>query len=200
MLGLIVIGVILGYLAFSIFLIVATYKMSKRHGRRGWLPAGIVGLFMYLLVFWDHIPTLVAHKYYCDKYSGLIIYKTLEEWKPENPGAEETLVLNTEKDIPKRYGNKKIYTLNQRFVLHINKEQKLLNIVERTNQLVDSETNLPIAVLVDFDTDILPFTLGARSFRDYKGWLSMESCDSSGRYTEMNKFKKLMNEIENLGE
>src|SRR5690606_12988284 len=48
-------------------------------------------LIMYLIPFWDLIPTLVMHKYYCSAQAGFWVYKTPEEWAEENPGILETL-------------------------------------------------------------------------------------------------------------
>ncbi len=89
-------------------------------GKKPWLGAIIGFLIVFLPVFWDWIPTIVVHKYYCAKDSGFWVYKTLDQWKAENPGVMETLVVN--KGAPSRYerfddghGETSTYLLNDRF-------------------------------------------------------------------------------------
>lgn len=50
-----------------------------------------VSLVIFLPVFWDTIPTRMAHDYYCKNEAGFTQYKTLEQWKAENLGTWETL-------------------------------------------------------------------------------------------------------------
>ena len=96
------------------FLIWAAVDFAKRTGRNGkrWGFGAAIGL--YLLVFWDQIPTYVLHKYYCATEAGAWVYKTPEQWKAENPGVAETL---TWKDLSDNYRDdkKRWYVLNERF-------------------------------------------------------------------------------------
>lgn len=118
----------LGYIFFEILLvlgviwILSLYPLliwiavdfARRTGRSakrwGWGAA----LGMYLLVFWDQIPTYLLHHYYCATDAGVWIYKTPEQWKAENPGVAETL---TWKDVSDYYENDThgLFVLNERF-------------------------------------------------------------------------------------
>lgn len=121
--------------------------------RWGWGAA----LLMYSLVFWDWLPTVATHQYYCAKESGFWVYKTLDQWKAENPGVVETLVNN--KDAPswqERYGDGHgiidTYILNKRFNWIVRKEDlsRFLPII-RTEQVVkDALKNEVLARSVDF--------------------------------------------------
>jgi predicted PurR-regulated permease PerM len=95
MIGLLVLVVGAIYLAVLVFVTRAAYRWASRKGlpksRRILTVAGGF-LLVYLPVFWDHIPTLIMHKYYCEKEAGFWVYKTLEQWKTENPGVIEGLV------------------------------------------------------------------------------------------------------------
>jgi len=55
---------------------------------------------MYNLVFWDLIPTLAMHKYYCANEAGFWVYKTPEQWVKENPGVAKTLSMS---HLPEQY-------------------------------------------------------------------------------------------------
>lgn len=118
----------LGYIFFEILLILGliwiltlyplliwiAVDFARRTGRSakrwGWGAA----LGMYLLVFWDQIPTYVLHHYYCATEAGVWIYKTPEQWKAENPGVAETL---TWKDLSNESRNEthSWFVLNERF-------------------------------------------------------------------------------------
>ena len=80
MMGLIILIVFGLYLAFSIWVVWGTVRWAKRRQRRAWVWGILATLVMYHLVFWDLIPTKIAHQYYCDKYAGLKVYKTIEQW------------------------------------------------------------------------------------------------------------------------
>ncbi len=54
------------------------------------------GFIMYNLLFFDLIPVHAVHYYECEKEGGLTVYKTIEQWKRENPGVAETLNSNPE--------------------------------------------------------------------------------------------------------
>ena len=94
MLGLMVIGAALIYLVLLIGVTVWVYRWAKRRGYskgRAWGTAFAAFFVLWLLVFWDWIPTVAAHKYYCAKEGGFTVYKNLEQWQKENPGVVETL-------------------------------------------------------------------------------------------------------------
>jgi len=75
-------------------------------GKKRYLGAMIGFLIVYLPVFWDWLPTVALHQYYCSKESGFWIYKTLNQWKDENPGVIE----NLERIPPRQYLTKTQHT------------------------------------------------------------------------------------------
>jgi hypothetical protein len=80
------------YLLLSVGVVKWAIRYARDNGksakRWGWGAAFV----MYSLVFWDWIPTIATHQYYCAKDSGFWVYKTLDQWKAENPGVMEGLV------------------------------------------------------------------------------------------------------------
>lgn len=89
MFGLMVVGAGLLYLILWMGAVVWAHRWANGRGysKSKAMGMGIAAfLVMYLIPFWDHIPTLVAHKYYCEKEAGFWVYKTLDQWKAENPG------------------------------------------------------------------------------------------------------------------
>lgn len=91
MIGLLVLGAIGLYLLISVLVVRWAIRHARANGksakRWGWGAA----LGMYLLVFWDWIPTVAVHQYYCAADSGFWVYKTLDQWKVENPEGLEKI-------------------------------------------------------------------------------------------------------------
>ena len=91
--GLIVLAVMSLYLLISIGVVKGAIAYARERGesptRWGWSAA----LVMYLIPFWDLLPTIIADQYNCSNNSGFFVYKSVEEWKKLNPGVFETLSL-----------------------------------------------------------------------------------------------------------
>jgi hypothetical protein len=105
MLGLTVLLALGIYLTVSALVIWLVVRWAKKCGRRGWVWGGVAAFAMYNLVFWDWIPTVAMHKYYCSTEAGFWVYKTPEQWVKENPGVMETLRPYPRSKI---YGNEKL--------------------------------------------------------------------------------------------
>jgi len=84
MIGLMYLLALLLYLALSIAVVVAIGRWAKRSGKKRWAWMSGAGVVMYLLVFWDLVPTIVMHRYLCSTYAGMTIHKTPEAWLAEN--------------------------------------------------------------------------------------------------------------------
>ncbi len=80
-------------IAITFFVVVPlAVKHAAKHGRSKWRWGIGAFLLVYLPIFWDWIPTVAVHQFYCAKDSGFWVCKTLEQWKAENPGVMEGLV------------------------------------------------------------------------------------------------------------
>ena len=71
MFGLAVIGAFVLYAVVSLVVVLATASFAKKRGKRAWLWGLGAAFVMYNLVFWDWLPTVYVHKYYCEKEAGL---------------------------------------------------------------------------------------------------------------------------------
>lgn len=164
MFGLAVLIVMGLYLLISIVVVRWSIRYARNNGRSakrwGWGAA----LAMYMLVFWDWIPTVATHQYYCEKEAGFWVYKTVEQWKVENPGVMETLVYK--KGMPRiqtPWG--RATELNQRF-LHIYKHEGPLpfNRWRIETEIRDSKNGEVVAREIDFSTS------QERRQADWSGW------------------------------
>jgi hypothetical protein len=161
-------------LAFVVVMAVA-WTYAARTGRRKWRWALAGFLVVFLSIFWDWIPTVVAHQYHCATEAGFWVYKTVDQWKKENPGVMETLVAN--KGAPSAHG---AYILNQRFNWTIKEDRffPLNHMIRQEQQVVDSKTGEVLARYVDFSTSHEPRQAG---WSGWKFWLDSRHCIGGGQ-------------------
>ena len=112
---------------------------------------GVLGAVL-LLLFWDWLPTWIAYEYY-SRQAGLQVFKTLEQWKAENPGVAETLeAFQLNSDADKRSAMVYLpngvfrHPLNERFAVDEWKETPFLSVRVWRRQLIDPKAK---AVLVE---------------------------------------------------
>jgi hypothetical protein len=144
------------YLLISIGVVAWTVRRVRKSGRST-LRWGIGALVvLYMIPFWDWIPTFLAHEFHCARETGFWAYKTSTQWKTENPGMVERLVAKTPAR-PTRIGDMEnfvdTYFLNQRINWKIQKSGPLLiNVWRWQQEIVDNKTNEILARSVDFST------------------------------------------------
>ena len=175
--GLVVLGAIGLYLLISVAVVVGAIGYARKHGKKVWRWGGGAALVMYLLVFWDWIPTMAVHQYYCAKDSGFWVYKTLDQWKTENPGVLETL---TTQRIPlNKFERGENYSISTTFWnARINSTLKshgkiFLNLWRREDEITDAKTGEVLARYVDFSTSQEQRQAG---WSGWKFWLDSEDC------------------------
>ena len=147
--GLVIFAAIGLYLLISIGVVAWAIRYARKSGksakRWGW---GAL-LVMYLIPFWDWIPTVAVHQYYCAKDSGFWVYKTLDQWKAENPGVMEGLDSRLEIKLYDPNMKDRFWT-TQRFYTDVNRIP-VFHAVGRTEEVfVDAATHQPIARSVNF--------------------------------------------------
>lgn len=156
MIGLMVLLALGVYLAISAMVVWLSASWAKKRGRRGWVWGGVAAFVMYNLVFWDWIPTVATHQYYCAKDSGFWVYKTVDQWKAENPGVLERLVSNSKPILKTVYAGNNYTTtviLNSRFNWIVGKTGPfLVNRHQWIQELVDTQNGEVLARYVDFSS------------------------------------------------
>ncbi len=176
--GLVIFMVMGAYLLISFGVVAWAISYAKKNGK-GAIRWGMgVALVMFLIPCWDWIPTVVAHKYYCEKESGFWVYKTLDQWKAENPGVMETLVVNELRAPSTHEGDENnwtnTYVLNQR-IQQVSKHQGFLPFYrwKYESLLVDSKSGEVLVRATDF------YTAQERAgggWRGWKFWLAIDHC------------------------
>lgn len=173
------------YLLISIGVVAWAVSHAKKNGkstkRWGWGAA----LVMYMIPFWDWLPTVAVHQFYCAKDSGFWVYKTLDQWKAENPGVMETL--ETNKGAPStRQGDMENYTdtylLNQRINKIVKQNGPLLfNRWRHEEMLVDAKNDEVLARYINFSTSQERQQAG---WNGWKFWLSSRNCIDGGAHND----------------
>lgn len=174
MLGLLVILIGFIYLLISIGIIYFAARKAKQREIAGWKWGVPAALFMYFIVFLDHIPTVIAHTYYCKKEAGFTVYKTLKQWKEENPGVAESLDYE-EFSASEGDRNKYVRHLNQRFDSVFTRTTVFLSIKQRKYQIIDKSNNEVLAEYIDYSSG--GGFQNANTLTDYKLWLANNSCE-----------------------
>lgn len=188
--GLAILLVFLAYLLIALGIVAWAARLARSNGRSPWRWGGLAALVMYLIPFWDWLPTVAMHRYYCHKEAGFWVYKSLEKWQEENPGVLETLIDNSTNE---RYPNwpseswngRKITSINQRLgLLYINhisnaSESKIpFNVWRWKTELVDKQTGAVLARQINFSSGNNGYIGGMHSKRF---WLYTDSCSEGGQ-------------------
>lgn len=181
--GLVIFGVIGLYLLISLGVVAWAISHAKKNGKSVKRWGLSAALLMYLIPFWDWIPTIAAHQYYCAKDSGFWVYKTPEQWAKENPGVMEGLVKNRVPALVFHEGDQNSWTdaemLNQRIKMVSKRNGPLfLHRWRWEGEWVDSKNNEVLARYVDF------YTSHERRQAGWSGWKFWLATDHCVRYQE----------------
>ena len=176
--GFVIILVMGVYLALSVVLVGWAIGHAKQTGKNvkrwGW---GIA-LAMFLIPFWDWLPTVAVHQYYCSTESGFWVYKTLDQWKQENPGVMLSLMARSSDMKLDTVGYAETHHLNQRldWVINLHRVSGVLPVTKREETLVDVKNNEALVRFVDFSSG------DQRSTGTTKFWLVSNDCNGGEVY------------------
>jgi len=210
-LGLLVLSLPLVLLALIVLAVLVAVTLAIRYarksGRNRWAWGIGVFLLIFLPIFWDWVPTVLMHKYHCSTEAGFWVYKTMDQWKAENPGVMETLVDNS----PQKYSNwpreswngKEITSINQRFGLqyknHLysstkpNEKELFLNVWRWETEVIDKKTAFVLAQRVDFSSGNDGYIGGEGPL---KFWLVNKGCNQSREYS--NAFRGFLEKLRGM--
>ncbi len=187
MLALVIFGILIAYLALAVYSVRATVRSARASGlsaKQRWLRGGLVALVFYLIPFWDWIPTVVAHQYYCATEAKFEVFKTIEQWKKENADIVPTLIYVP--GLPSvQTAEYTAYALNQRILEEGKRpENVFLSVTRDEARIVDRKNSEILAKYVDFRTGYA--SLGVGGDGAWKFWLKRSSCmDTEQGYHRM---------------
>lgn len=200
LIAIIVIGVLL-LLGWVIFRWV--YKLQRRNGKSNAVAStwGFVAVVVLsLLITWDAIPTWIAFEYYAKKEAGLIVFKTLDQWKVENPGVAETLepygkAYNDGRGASIKLSNEKSRRpMNARFAIDQKITNPFLSVHIAQEEIVDTKTGAVMTRRAGIGSgNSGGLALGG------DGWWKFWLIHGSSTADERESFEKLKNEFHFLG-
>lgn len=180
-------------ICFLLFIIKSTLSDSKKTTIFFSLS---IALGFYWFIFGDLVPTIVAHKQYCEKEAGFKIYVTPEQWAQENSDLSETLAPHKES-----ISHDNMWSINNRFATDFKLHLMSDSIVrKKVSSFIDTNTKKVLAEDIDFSRGYGYYH--PRSANALKLWLNSPSCYSIERLKQnkiervefFNKFKtKLAN-------
>ena len=191
MIGLLYLVAFAVYLLVAFLIVRATVRWAKRTGRSptkwGWVSA----LAIYLLVFWDHIPTLIAHEVLCRTVPEVKIYKTFEQWRAEHRDERKPTAIASERGFEKDRDGRLVSMANSRFGNRgLNSHIGPLSTRIMSDQIIAYPTEEVLIERLAVGSGY--GSLGAStSWQAMKVWLNLESCwpDSGQFHIEARKFK-----------
>jgi hypothetical protein len=175
--GLVIFAAIGLYLLISIAVVCGMVRTARKNGRNAKLLGWSAALVMYLIPFWDWLPTVATHQYYCATEAGFWVYKTPEQWNKENPGVMETLT--TEQVPPHQFEGTKNNLISTTFwnsrikSIHKFNGPIFLHGWRREDELIDIKTNETLALYVDYSTSHERRQAG---WTGWKMWLANDNC------------------------
>jgi hypothetical protein len=187
----------------AIWLFSKTHKVMLAKGKsRGIANAWAVGAVLALSLpwTWDAIPTLIAFEYYAHKDAGLTVFKTLEQWKAENPGVAETLEpygkdYNDRRTKANELANNRVRRLmNPRFAFDEQLLNPILSIHIAYREIVDIKTGQVMVRLVGVGSGN---SGGFASGGD--GWWKFWNLHSSSTPEQLSSYSKLQSDFHFLG-
>ena len=175
--GVAILGALALYLLISIGVVIWALSHAKKRGKSVWRWGAGAALVMYLIPFWDWLPTVAAHRYYCATEAGFWVYKSVEQWKAENPGVMETLISNggqVSNLSGDNYNFIRKSLMNRRFV-YISKHNGplFLNRWRYEQEILDNKTDSVLARSIDFSTSHQRRQAG---WSGWKVWLDEQQC------------------------
>ncbi len=202
--GLVIILVMGLYLLIAIGVVSWVISYAKKNGKRvmrwGWGAAFV----MFLIPFWDWIPTVAAHKYYCATEAGFWVYKTPEQWEEENPGVMKSLVhdrLSSDYKTSEIIGGfNTTYTLNQRMkvINNVTRGAGFLELTRNEYLILDSKTSNVLTKRISFESGK---TSGApNKLSDFKFWINNKQCKGVAGNSSQKMWGNTESLYRNIGE
>ncbi len=204
MFGLMILLFLALYFLISLAVISFSYRLSESFWHRGRAGGVVAFVLMYSLVFWDWIPVLVTHKYFCETEAGFWVYQKPEQWIKANPN-----------DVGKKWGDWSIpteivnsqinrYWLGPHIYVEVKRQPDFLYLLRREEQqLVDSRSKKIIARVIQFNKiNESAMSVGGGNLTDFKFWLALNGnvCLAPDGVDYNIRFKKYSDKLMALGQ
>lgn len=180
-------GILLGYAVISITAVLTILQSSRAEKVSrsvAFLRCGSVALGFFLIPFWDWIPTVAAHSYYCSRHAAFVVAKPFEQWRREN--ADWVRVQPPLLASDGRAGTRlPVMAIGHRIIEERRPLEEVFMSVKREEaRLIDAQTHEVLARYVDFRSGYGDPSVASGG--SWKIWLHNDSCEEPGRsYAEL---------------
>ena len=202
MIGLIFLGMLAVCAVAAIFIARAGARMGEKQwgGWKGKLAGGTLAILLASLpMTWDTIPTIISYRQQCQT-AGLQVFKDVERWRSENPGAEVRIKRkkgNSIYDYPEKVepDGMRRRILNSQFSYFSRFDVSAFSAVG-THEIVDVQKNEKLVRwrVIGTGKGDLKFHKGIDSLDDFKFWLNFETCGQ-----QQSKFSEKLGEFKSMG-
>ncbi len=176
MIGLVYLAVFVVYLLVALWLINVAVRFARVRGIAGWKFGVPMAIVMYLLVFWDHIPTMLVHDYECRNKAGLVVFKTPEQWKAENLADSSRVRPYIGYANFQRPDGTHGYWLNDRFTYELTPHAlSVFPVTKVVEAIVDSKTKTVLVHRTSIDSGYGSLAIG-HDWHALKVWVGKEAC------------------------
>jgi len=152
-------------------------RRARASGRSPRLWGGAMAAAILLPVFWDWLPTVLVHEYYCRTKTFARVYKSAEQWKAEHPA--EAAQIGPVKDLLEVRGTTRRRMLNSRFALDREDwSTALLPVASSTYRIVDTAVGEVVVEANEFAAGHRRMSERPRDWQMPKLWLERDTCGS----------------------
>ena len=203
MIGLAYLGFFTLYFLLTILAVYWGYRFAKRKYQKGWLGGVVAFLLMYHLVFWDFIPVLIMHKYYCSTQAGYWVYKTPEEWVEEHPevwGQDWSDSIQWKRESLSdtyRYQRTRANISNDIYYEYEKDLYYSHAIISTQNKIYDSKSNEILAKMIDYETGSPGLYSSGSHIKGYSiwQWIYGGHCLNNDKKYEIKFYKEYLDKI-----
>ncbi len=190
MAGLLVFAVLGGYVLISVLIVYRVLRAAPQKKLVAGILAAIVVTLPVTTMFWEYVQTKRTFEKYCREEAKVTIFKTIEQWKKENPGVAETLMPYNDKNRPEKRPdiNSNLDEeigineyINSRFIWVVKEKGPIENnVIKRISEIIDIKTGKIIVRWTDFSSGYgNPFLGTPYGWKSYKVWLTNSKCSHS---------------------
>lgn len=175
MLALVYVFFLLLYVAFSVVVVIAVGRWAAKRGKVRWKWMTGAAAAMWLIVFWDWIPTVLLHRHLCNTWAGVTIYKTPEQWLAKSKVGPRGPLLDAA-SLKKGENSFAVASPGERFaVTSISKWYVPFAVNVNTGAIVDRVDATVLAERRTVDAGS-PKPGGFGDWRRHFFWLNLEQC------------------------
>ena len=173
MLGLLLILAPIMYIVGSVYTVIFAARIARKHDRNPKFWGFIVGFAAYLVVYWDHIPSVAVKAYHCMHDGGINVAKDPQVFLAQNPDVVADAFPKSEIQAFKLPNGATRRLYSPRVAFDLNFEHVALTVERITHTMRDLQSNDVLSQYTDYRRD---YSKAVGVFAPLKWMLSDHGC------------------------